>query len=719
MKSIYKYLILGVLCVSFAACTDDPLIEDSKNLEKDSYYKGVEDGYSIAFDITLDDLSGNAGTRGGYDWNDYQLSELENYLNPEEFRVLFFDQNDKFLFESGTRWLTEIEAKDGNRRWRVGVPIFQYIGDGYSNDEEGTEESESYNWDKIVELMKTNSFKIAILANRPTTVTIPALNDFPAEWDYFGSVPAKNGPFWGPANSVARDETREWDEDIADVFDLHHCQDDPLYMSKNCLKGSEEDANGRPTSTSYMGYYDFISKVESQVNASWTNQTFPMPRMGAFCTWLSNQQYTLQDVGSTKADKTVYQSQYRLIKMIGPNGVRGNNKDGIPCYSTDDDEELYIPMYGIQRFDPIIDWTKGTTYNVSTQTASQSTNYNYKTIFLLRACVKLELRIPMFKGDKFVEIDLDNAQLMYNNSMSRCEPMDVWHPTDSIWGVEHQKEWKNILAYGPFANNQSYDSPLDFQKRLSWFYGIWASEKNWDFSNGGANKYWTTPNTKDEQFGTRTSEKNYPRVFNVMTQRLKCAYIRLCYLPIGDCVNSDGTINKTKVDKNAYHRWVIYCGERNINDPSSLGTLSGNVDKLNGSSYVSYFRIYNKTDKVIYSIPIVDYNTGKTIGKKNPAIDYLKENPNAGTDAGGWPIDNITKSNKFMDSYELGIMKFKTDDFTYKNSTSTVAFDDRLTPLPLVRNHFYRLTVSFGDNGNLNVELMDAQERSTDWITFN
>lgn len=692
MKNIY--IILSVLSILLlpVACSDDPLIQSDADLEKDTNYSEFADGYSVAFDVTVDQLGGNFATRANTD--DYELAELENYLNPEEFRIFFFTEDDKFLFESKSRWLTEIDSKDGNRRWRVGVPIFQYLSDNAGKDEEGKYEMEEYHWDEIVDYMKNNSFKIAILANRPTNVNIPLINDFPEgdpgkndpeesdydwrnAWAPYKYGKAENGPNWGPENSYAA-YTDKSDSRIRDVFDLHHAQKDPVYLSKSA-SAIKNEANTEVLSMQDNGYYDIISETDpTDKLPNGSGGTIDMLYMGAFITWLNE-----KPISITNSNTVSQQSTYRLLKPIRTPAMLDTDEIS--------SEEMYIPMYGIQKFGALTDWTKGTTYNISTQTASQSTSYTYKTIFLLRCVVKLELRIPTIDADgNEVDLDLEHAQLYYNNVMSRCEPMDTWTPTDELWAADHSSdcEWERIRDFGPFANGDEDDQ---FKNRLSWYYACWQ-EKGWDFTEKNINK------TKGTWTQIYSSSIKSPRIFNPMVQRLKCAYIRTCYLPIGD-LDENG---KVIPSKNSYHRWVIYCGERNINDPNFLGTLAKGK-----SSYLSYFKIKRngnpseEVNDVIYTIPIVDYSY-------RPRTNYVY-NKLTGDQT---PITNISAGQSWMESspnYFDNIRDCK---------------DAEMLPYPLLRNHFYRLTVSFGSNENINVEIMDAQNRGnyedrfSDLITF-
>ena len=645
----------------FTSCVDDDLIQDKPKGE-DFNINAFSKGYSVAFDMTLDRFGGDLGTRV----TDYELAEIENHLDPEEFRVLFFDKDDNFLFESKSRWFTEVDALDGNKRWRVGVPIFQYLSDSYddnnSTEDDGSIE-ERYNWEEIVSIMKNSGFKIAILANRPTTAKVPSITDWPEDgsikWSELKSGYADNGPFWTAKNSIATPESERGEEEVKKVFDLHHCQFDPVYFSKSVGKESQDEYGAR--------HYDFLMEYGEFKELN-------VPFMGAVSTWLKEGE---RDVAGKK------KAFYKLP-----------------------DETQYIPMYGIQSFDPITDWTKGTTYNISTQTSSQSTYYAYKSIFLLRSVVKLELRIPMFdKEGNYVDVNNEWAQIWYNNCMARCEPMDLSTPTNEIWASNHTKdcEWNRIKNYGLFAGTNRNNDEASFKKRLSWYYGVWRKNKWWDFEGDGI-----TTSDVDANLYPEGHEWENPRIFNPITQRLTSAFICDNYLPITgsndeyqtdedgkEILNRDG--NKIPVQRPGqqyYHRWVVYCGERNNMDPTYLGELTS-------SPKVAYFRIQlKKSDNwQIYDFPITNYNADYSEKDYN-ILDYLEE------DGGGDEEIQKMEAN--------GTKQNMTD---YVNDIES--WDPDYQPYPVLRNHFYRITVSFDSTKDIDIEIMDSEERDVYGIYFN
>lgn len=690
MKYIQKIAAILAFGGLFGACTDDPLVQTNPS-EKDTNIEVFKDGYSICFDVTLDQFGGGMNTRATSD--DAMLEEWENYLNPQEFRILFFDKDDNFLFESKTRWFTKTDAGNGNVAWRVGVPIFSYLSDEFvdnNGDDSGQAVEADYNWDRIAEIMRTERFKIAILANRPETVEVPVISDFDERYKPFIKDFADNGPFWNATNSIAsydlsniekEDEKNAILKKIRKVFDLHHCQFDPLYLSKSASNGG--------------GWYDFIMDYGQE-----TRNGVDLPYMGAMSSWLSKDRVRkVYDPQNPKDENNVREIRYYKLPVDRydekfhnmddeKNSPQGDPVEG-PLLT---DGEQYIPMYGIQEFEALTEWSKGTTFNVSTQTASQTGEYHYKSIFLLRSVVKLELRIPMYdNAGNYVDVDNKWAQIMLNNYMARCEPMDVSTPTDQIWEADHGNncEWNRIRDYGLLCTGNANDN---FKKRLSWFYGIWQEQKFWDFYEHGLDRV-------QEKV---PEEYDYPRIFNPLTQRLQYTFITDCYLPIEN-------VDK----KQCFHRWVLYCGERNMNDLNTLG-------QMNSHGFISCFRI-----KVTRKVPIPNTTTTQYQDKSYiyylPFTDYTGNNP-IKDHMIKEVINNPTTEQEITDTNIKAVRKVNTSwQNGYCNGTVRDGnIEKKYYPFPLIRNHFYRLTVSFGDDTkDIDVQVMDSEKRNVGGIVFN
>ncbi|MCH5240476.1 MAG: hypothetical protein J1F38_09650 [Muribaculaceae bacterium] len=667
------YILLLFLPLMAGSCTDDPITEEPGSKPEFNIDKFSE-GYSIAFDVTFDQLG--SATRADDDYMDVVLHEWENYLDPEEFRVLFFDIHDRFLFESKSRWLTQVDSKDGGNRWRVGIPVFQYLGDLYDDtpghEGEKLDDDDRYNWDRIVEIMRKEGFKIAVLANRPLKIMLPDLDDYAERYKSLKDMDfAKLGPFWTSKNSIATDDIDN--SDVATVFDLHHCQFDPVYFSKSIGKSSSDEYGAR--------WYDFIMDYNNHTeevplkngekvtinNAPW---------MGAASSWISLKRTRNVGEGDDKRniryyrlpDGRIYSNSDHYDDQENPNLNNWNKQS----YQAPTDDPQYIPMYGIQEYAPLSTWVKGTTFNLSEQTGSQTGDYHYTTLSLLRSVVKLELRIPKKdKNGNTVTIDNKWAQLWYNNYMARCEPMDVSTPTRDIWKKDHENdcEWLRIRDYGIFFNHS------DFKNWLAWYYKIWQTKGGWNFTEHGF-----TPNI--------TSTLDPPQIFNPMTQRLQTTLISDCYLPTED-----------------FHRWVIYCGERNLSDPSELGDMRAKLT-------ISFFRIpviiesgsgYNKTQtKYAYNIPIVNYSA-----PNNPIRNKYQEK-------GTHLVETITDDSEYQ--YMAGnpnTMAAYYDEVKANGTTKD------FLPYPLLRNHFYRIEISYGDNADINVKIINADQRNVGGIVFN
>ena len=643
MKYTYIASLIVVLSLIGTGCTDDILPEKpSNNSDNDFNIEAFGDGYSLSFDVNLDPMGGTS-TRANETVDDAQLVEWENHLDPEEFRILFFDSKDRFIFESRSRWFTKVEANDGKTHWRVGVPVFQYLSDNFddiaSNDAVQLDDDAKYNWEKIREILSSEDFKIAILANRPFNIDVPELSDLSAA-DRRVKTFGKNGPFWNYENSVANyDYPDDYPDKVKKVFDLHHCQYDPFYENKNI-------GGGR--------CYDFI--MQDGVEDLGAAGVVTVPQMGAVSSWIRPDR-----------QKTIGTSNVYIYRLPQATGLR----------------DQYIPMYGIQKFSALSSWVKGTTFNLSEQTASQVGEYDYKAISLLRSVVKIELRIPVKDNNgRAVTVENDRALIFANNFLARCEPMDVSTPTDLIWQDNHKDdcEWNYIRNYGLYADGNSATADK-YREKLSWFYGVWK-EAGWDF--------------KGVDVVSPTADTPYPRVFNPITQRLTSASIAECYLPI----------------EGQFHRWVIYCGEKHINDPNSLNNLAS-------SGQINFFRIgvHRNGGDYIYNIPLTDYSIDANPAHGSlTAEPYRDQNNNESLNSTGYPnvMNGSTSTTNPITGYFNEVMALNSSNndrngkYTYKD----------MYPYPMIRNHFYRVSVSFGDGDDINVEVIDGEKRTVGGIIF-
>lgn len=653
-RDMNKFLLVCFAFCAFTACTDDlPITNDTPNSIENIFY----DGYSLNFVATLDNM-GEMATRATAWVNPstpQDVVDMENYVDPEKFRVLFFEckpkdlnvpndyNHDYFLFESKSRWVKKLDGNEN--RWLVSVPLFTY-GNDYYEDKDGNKTLE-WDWERIRTALTTNRFKIAILANRPEYDWYPGFEYSGLEKD--PRWMDNTGPHWGPN-----------DTGVKDVFDLHHCQYDAVYHGK-----SEE-----------YGYYDFIMgdydlDENGGVAGTYKDQR---PQMGATSSWVN---------------------------------WLGGNKHGWDRKTARHPSKDYpIPMYGIQEFEPITaeyNWRKGTPFNLSVDIPgdkldeNHKTKYTKKSISLLRSVVKVELLIPTRANN--VNISKPTyVGLSYVNIYARCEPMDVWTPTDELWEKQHNLkssngktrcEFDNIINYGPIALDgaSGYDDKLSnttdgisendkfvskrlYQKKLSWLYGIWK-EKGWDKTS----PLFGSVNIPD---GSENSRTPYPRIFNPCIQRNSFV---LC--------DEEGDLTNKYND--GYYHYVAYVGERNLNDPSQLGNIAS---EKGGHPTVMYW-LFVIGDN-LYGLPITDYRNSNNPVRQGqiPETGYLSKNSeivktgfmNGEQSPLGTP--NTHYGNDEKRGYMQRVMKLR-------------GTDTDLLPWPLLRNHVYRLTLTTKNDNSL------------------
>ena len=710
---IVKYKILSFLfvCIALVSCIDDDLavcIDDA-----DEIPEMFTDGYSLNMVVTLDRMGGTRS--GGYtSERGQELEVLESYIDPEKFRVLFFDRQERFLFESKSRWVKKIvpnKEENDYSEWFVAVPIYAY----------GNDESEDWNWDEIrrvltgedmqedldnypnpkdpnykynydEEVIKKvqngelqHAFKIAILANRPNREWNMGINGRDGSTDMVWpkghasegkpSAPLVekgweivNGPIWKSVH------TRWGDPDkMKKVFDLHHCQYDPVYDGKNYNDREKRDKksdtdivehvdyvqgqtpNGEPRFYTNYKVYSFAADVVKPGDGF--EDKIGQPAMGATSTWVNWDYRDGED--NNNATK-------------GVNNVR---------YFMPPTEEHPIPMYGMQNFNEIKNWVKGTPFNLSKVTSEQ-TDYEYRTISLLRSVVKLELVLK----DK----EADWVALVYPNIYARCEPMNVWDPTDAIWDEstdndphvsgftpkgEDYCEWYDIRKYGAVTRNSdfewhnpSYDdeniikgSIQRYKERMSWFYGVWSElgpdgKKRWDKLEQSG------PGYRSQDGGELP---RFPQIFNSCVQRagqvLCHDQYRAARLPykLLTFPESDG------------QHYVVYTGERNINDPTNLMSM-GTYTK--GAPTICFWQVKVKGANTRYNIAFA-YKEGQ--GNYKSYITDTGENPGSSTLGAGTDPRPAPNGNNQPNSYE-----------------QAVQFGQGSMPWPLLRNHVYKIKVT-------------------------
>lgn len=630
MKKTYNIfsfvLLLLITGTGLVSCSDDKL-ELPGDPEITIGGESDFDGYSLNFTATLDCMGGESGSRG---ISDEKLAEMENFIDLEKFRVLFFTcefkngkstGRDRFLFESKSRRVRNM----GGNKWLISVPLYTSGNDIYED-----RTPKEYNWKAIRDYLTTDSFKIAILANRPEEDYYPG---YDSQEGGLGSDFFENrSPFWYPEHSVAsgKDTTK-----VMDVFDIHHAQYDPIYKNKSYVTDSD------------LGFY---SSIMADDEDGWTLANYKnskwQPTLSSTSSWIETDEsknlHYLKDKGTDTRRFTVLPSL-----------------------------EHPIPMYGIQRYDKIPKeyWKEGTPFNICSeiQDGLSISSYTGKPVSLLRSVVRVDLYLPQTLGKpKFVGI-------AYTNVNARCEPMDVWTPTDELWKRQHSGtgmlkdnitcvEYNAIQKYGPISTSTPPDGNTvqQFQKQIGWFYGCWL-EKKWDFGNTTIKNHITD---KVKNFSPA------PRIFNPCTQRNNMIILDWTEAPDGYENNSVG--NVTTEDEKEYFHYVAYIGERNINDPSKLNNLTAAGA---GNSTISYWVIENKGN--MYAFPFVDYD-------KSDALEYI----------------NATKAS-YAASYDRN--STLTSGFKAEYNSQITPYSDRVLkseykdnpekyPYPLIRNHVYKFT---------------------------
>lgn len=607
-------LLIGTLCLT--GCIDDDL---PKCMDESSSQIVPEDQYGLGFTVTLDRMG---GTRAVELYDQEKIDKMENYIDPEKFRVLFFDSKEQFLFESKSRWVKRESNDASSTVWFVSVPFYTY-----GNDMD-------YNWefDSIRKVLTREDFQIVLLVNRP-------LNEYASDYKTTGGTSGgggESGWFYNNNPDWKKSDSRFLDGGFINsnpkkIFDIHHSQYDAVYMNKCSVDGMQNYNNGE-------GFYNFIMGVSEE---------YPLyihPITGMKCNTMMGSYNSWVDWVGEDVDPTddLYHSNYEQINDGSYKRVR------LPS------EKHPIPMYGTQKFKAIDpeDWKQGTTFTLG----RVEKEYKDKAISLLRSSVKLELITPKSKGK------LEWAALYYSNIYSRCEPMDIWTPTDEIWynGVtpddkgSHDCEMEAIKAYGPISKSgditnsadRTAKSLKDFQQRISWFYGSWI-EKGWTFGSLGVDEV------------TSNGDYDYPRVFNPMTQR-------------NETISYGMDVNPVYEDANNYH-YIVYTGERNLNDPSNLSILGGNGSAITNSTCVFWIiKFENNTN--VYMLPVTDYSNGSN---KANAITPVTNRPNDNLKT---LVDGERGSNG-LDAYAMQVRE-----------TSAYSW-------PLIRNHVYKIYLTSSTRG--------------------
>lgn len=615
------FLILSFIIVA-TSCKEDAIIDDLTNTDNSGATLGPGE-FALGFTVTLDDLGGD----GKYN----PMKEWESYIDPSKFRVLFFDSQERFLFESKSRWVKQSTSINSNSVWYVSVPFYSY----------GNDETYDWDFDKIRETLVSEDFKIALLVNRP-------LHEYSS--DYSEKEVGSDG---GSQNGWFDSNTPNWTKEnslfgytdiknLKRIFDLHHTQFDPVYVNK-----------AFPTSgySGTEGFYDFImdGPIETDKNGHSSNSV-----LSSFKSWV--------DWDGEQTDKS------NQVK------INGGSYKRIVLPSEKDP----IPMYGMQNFKRInaADWPEGSTFDLgrSVENGDEVTDL---PISLLRCCVKVELVLPK---------PVEWCVLEYSNIYSRCEPINVWTPTNELWDNNHASgdecdDFKSILNYGAVARTtDDRTSPLlDYQKRISWFYGAWKEKGDEEVAQG-RERCWnfgslTSNGTNWKNFAEKATGFNYPQIYNPMIQRNETA---VCYKKGVDHENLKLWHNTLTGN---YHL-IAYTGERNINDPSNLAQLNGSGSHTSVPIFFWLLKFEGETK--LYIIPITDYS--KT---NNPALNLATV-----ADDENQEIKNIQGIKGAASENTL------TDNINYY-ATEIAKQNTNAYPWPLIRNHVYRIYLkgTRGDGG--------------------
>lgn len=232
MRKLLFILSLLLLHLS-VGCTKDEIL--SENNGADSVAAGP---FTLTFTVGVPAMESGTATRAIFygnplyyeDWIDMQnglrvlfflskrektgSSYVEGRYADTDKRVAADPQNplkDYFLFESTSRWVTQLPYDDGNNlRYRITVPVYQI----------GNEESEYREyWPKIRALLREYDFKVAILANHPKCFT----------WTLKNSL-----------LSAADIDDLSKSSNIKTINDIHHSVADNNYA--NNTNGNRKDA---------------------------------------------------------------------------------------------------------------------------------------------------------------------------------------------------------------------------------------------------------------------------------------------------------------------------------------------------------------------------------------------------------------------------------------------------------------------------------------------
>ena len=708
---INKFFLFVIVAGFLIGCRDDDLLDTSDKWTEDDDREQV---YAINLNVTLDVMGGTRSDGTLLDPRMSSIEKMQNYVNPEKFRVLFFDSNDKFLFESKSRWV-KIKEQDGEYiSWKVSVPFFSY-GNDFEYD---------WDWEWIKKKLTSEDFKIALLVNRPDNDWYPGFKNtgLPETPQWFDN----SGPHWTRQNSIAYQlacqEAGEnlmdgLEPDVKDIFDIHHSQYDPVYHGKDYSSGN--------------GFYKVVMGNYTQ-NAGVTDAAFAAmrPQMSSTSSWVDWDQDWIPE----EAEPYIARFKGTETKKSRSSGSGTDTFEDVYTWGGGvrptilPSEEHPIPMYGVQKYKQIKsdDWLEGTTFVLDRkdQVDENGEPIEDLPISLLRSVARLDIYIPK-------QYEVEYVGFQYANIYARCEPMNIWTPTNELWDNDQEHfigngatscDEERLVKYGPITESSSLsfnESMSKYWEKLAWMYGAWL-EKDRRVWNWGANKitrYPAATAANDSTWAAGIVNRvgiDPPQIMNACIQRNE----RII-------VSKDQNFN----DEPNFHHYIGYLGERHTNAPSSLNNI-GNTGSGNPTVLYWTMGLIDKnnnnpsTNRARYSIAVADYDgyydtfygqkyrVKKSIKDTNAAYrDYLVnsgtlEMPNV--PAGG-QTDFICASGGDRQYGDTFPARFDNNmGISGSSHGSGFMYDyqmgDGPGPLPIIRNHIYKIwlrPVNYNANGGM------------------
>lgn len=673
ISKLSKNIMIACLTLSVSGmltcCSDDNVILDSAN-GKSQYAEGT----TIGFDVALD---ANMGKPTRSDMPSMEVgddAEIDNYVDIakkyHDFRVVFFDENDNFLFEATQYDIKQVNDDsyvDGSyirptSRWRVEMPVAALEKAG------------------VMDKITSNSFKIAVLANWPKNHALTfsendkiykisqywpdniyaenevSYNHLPKVEDGVSLMGAYRDWVDNEYSSqvIATEKVRE--NSSGTPYKIERKKDGGLQETTHVYKhiwrlwnfgltdsitGNtdfwskqlDEEKLGKIATdglTNYGSFYEkegendglsFVSGSDNQrteqtikmrpalsvsnhnagVNLTQNYFSFNAYATGTLRVWVKsgstdgsylgiqrgndeNQRVdfiqSMRNKINVDDDKDPAKlSSDELVLREFDISVTGTNNDHVPgdpvnvkIYSVGgtthiyqieyiEDKYLYetdrqgklptkdyaIPMYGVQTFDPVKEeyLKMGQTYNLSSLNilnSGERDDYNHKKVYLLRSLAKVELLLPL-------GAEPEHVYFRFMNRTNRCEPVDVYTPTNEIWDYV-DNEITLLTTKGRFFDKSIVKEYDTYRNALAWFYGAWTEWK------GDAAWNWNDAATYEAN-----PAEPAPRVFNTRINRSNYAHFIK-----DEVVTVPGFGQK--------QRYILYVPEKNVADPNVRGDMS-------------------------------------------------------------------------------------------------------------------------------------------------